>query len=155
MAWCDWRSRRPRRRGSARPSPRRTSSWTGRYVDLGELEEATHSQRALEIYEELGNLGSAATVLNNMGMFAYFRGRWDEAIDLYQRGHDMRITIGDTVDAAMGPMNIGEILSDQGRLDEAEAMFREVLRIWTAAGRKEFIALTTSDLGRVESRSGG
>ena len=96
-----------------------------------------------------------ATVLNNMGMFAYFRGRWGEAIDLYQQGHDMRIKIGDTVDAAMGPMNIGEILSDQGRLDEAEAMFREVLRIWTAAGRKEFIALTTSDLARVESRAGG
>ena len=36
----------------------------------------------------------------------------------------MRLKIGDTVDAAMGPMNIGEILSDQGRLDEAEAMFR-------------------------------
>ncbi len=52
-------------------------------------------------------------------------------------------------------MNIGEILSDQGRLDEAEKMFREVLRIWTAAGRKEFIALTTSDLARVESRAGG
>ena len=124
------------------------------HVDLGELDEATHSQLALEIYEELGNLGTAATVLNNMGMFAYFRGRWDEAIDLYQRGHDMRLTIGDTVDAAMGPMNIGEILSDRGCLEEAEAMFGEVLRVWMAADRKEFIALTTSNLGRVASRSG-
>lgn len=124
-------------------------------VDLGELEQATNSPRALEIYRELGNLGSAATVLNNMGMFAYFRGRWNEAIELYQQGHDLRLKIGDTVDAAMGPMNIGEILSDQGRLEEAEAMFRDVLRVWTAAGRKEFIALTTSDLARVASRSGG
>jgi len=124
-------------------------------VDLGELEQATNSQRALKIYRELGNLGSAATVLNNMGMFAYFRGRWNEAIELYQQGHDLRLKIGDTVDAAMGPMNIGEILSDQGRLEEAEAMFRDVLRVWTAAGRKEFIALTTSNLARVASRSGG
>jgi len=124
-------------------------------VDLGEPEQATYSSRALEIYRELGNLGSAATVLNNMGMFAYFRGQWNEAIELYQQGHDLRVTIGDTVDAAMGPMNIGEILSDQGRLDEAEAMFRDVLRVWTAAGRKEFIALTTSNLARVASRSGG
>ena len=90
-----------------------------------------------------------------MGMFAYFRGRWNEAIELYQQGHDLRLKIGDTVDAAMGPMNIGEILSDQGRLEEAEVMFRDVLRVWTAAGRKEFIALTTSDLARVASRSGG
>ena len=124
-------------------------------VDLGELDKATNSQRALEIYRELGNLGSAATVLNNMGMFSYFRGAWNEAIELYQQGHDLRITIGDTVDAAMGPMNIGEIFSDQGRLDEAETLFRDVLRVWTAAGRKEFIALTTSNLARVASRSGG
>jgi class 3 adenylate cyclase/tetratricopeptide (TPR) repeat protein len=124
------------------------------YVDLGELDKATNSQRALELYEELGNLGTAATVLNNMGMFAYFRGRWDEAMDLYQRGHDTRLKIGDTVDAAMGTMNIGEILSDQGRLEEAEATFRDVFRVWVAAGRKEFIALTTSNLARVASRSG-
>src|SRR4029450_8782879 len=87
------------------------------HVDLGEPDEATNSQRALEIYEELGNRGAAATVLNNMGMFAYFRGAWDEAVDLYHRGHDMRLMIGDVVDAAMGPMNIGEILSDRGCLD--------------------------------------
>jgi class 3 adenylate cyclase/tetratricopeptide (TPR) repeat protein len=124
------------------------------HVDLGEPDEATNSQRALEIYEELGNRGTAATVLNNMGMFAYFRGAWDEAVDLYQRGHDMRLTIGDVVDAAMGPMNIGEILSDRGCLDEAETTFRDVLKVWQAAGRKEFVALTTSNLGRVASRSG-
>ncbi len=53
---ASWRSRRPRCRGSARRSPRRTSSWTGRSVDLGELEKATYSPRALEIYLELGNL---------------------------------------------------------------------------------------------------
>jgi len=124
------------------------------HVDLGEPDEATHSQRALEIYEELGNRGTAATVLNNMGMFAYFRGDWSDAVDLYQRGHDMRLMIGDVVDAAMGPMNIGEILSDRGCLVEAEVMFRDVLKVWQAAGRKEFVALTTSNLGRVASRSG-
>ena len=89
-----------------------------------------------------------------MGMFAYFRGRWNEAIELYQQGHDLRLKIGDTVDRP-GLISIGEILSDQGRLEEAEATFRDVLRVWTAAGRKEFIALTTSDLARVASRSGG
>src|SRR5439155_5938177 len=42
------------------------------YVDLGEFDKATNSARALEIYEELGNLGAAATVLNNMGALEYF-----------------------------------------------------------------------------------
>ncbi|TMK97438.1 MAG: tetratricopeptide repeat protein [Actinobacteria bacterium] len=105
------------------------------YVDLGQLDQATNSPRALEIYEELGDLGTAATVLNNMGMFEYFRGRWDHAAELYDRGRKLRLRIGDTVDAAMGTTNIGEILSDQGRLEEAKAMFADALRVATAEGR--------------------
>ena len=122
------------------------------YVDLGQLDQATNSPRALEIYEELGDLGTAATVLNNMGMFEYFRGRWDHAAELYDRGRKLRLRIGDTVDAAMGTTNIGEILSDQGRLEEAKAMFADALRVATAASRKEGIAINTSNLGRVLSR---
>lgn len=155
MVWCELAIREAEASGEREALAQAYFIMDWALVDLGELEKATYSPGALEIYLELGNLGSAATVLNNMGMFAYFRGRWDEAMELYQQGHDMRIKIGDTVDAAMGPMNIGEILSDQGRLDEAEEMFRKVLRVWTAAGRKEFIALTTSDLARVASRAGG
>ena len=122
------------------------------YVDLGQLDQATNSPRALEIYEELGDLGSAATVLNNMGMFEYFRGRWDHAAELYDQGRKLRLRIGDTVDAAMGTTNIGEILSDQGRLEEARAMFADALRVATVASRKEGIAINTSNLGRVLSR---
>lgn len=122
------------------------------YVDLGELDKATNSPRALEIYEELGNRGAAATVLNNMGMFEYFRGRWDRAAELYKRGRHLRLQIGDTIDAAMGTTNVGEILSDQGRLEDAKEMFAEALRTVTAAGRKEGIAINTSNMGRVLSR---
>jgi class 3 adenylate cyclase/tetratricopeptide (TPR) repeat protein len=123
------------------------------YMDLGELDKATNSPRALEIYDELGNLGAAATVLNNMGMFEYFRGQWDHAAELYERGRQLRLRIGDTIDAAMGTTNVGEILSDQGRLEEAKAMFADALRTVTAAGRKEGIAINTSNMGRLLSRS--
>jgi class 3 adenylate cyclase/tetratricopeptide (TPR) repeat protein len=123
------------------------------YVDLGELEKATNSPQALEIYDELGNLGAAATVLNNMGMFEYFRGGWDHAAELYERGRQLHLRIGDTIDAAMGTTNVGEILSDQGRLEEAKAMFADALRTVTAAGRKEGIAINTSNMGRLLSRS--
>jgi class 3 adenylate cyclase/tetratricopeptide (TPR) repeat protein len=124
------------------------------YVDLGEFDQATNSSRALEIYEELGNLGAAATVLNNMGALEYFRGRWDRAAELYDRGRQLRLQIGDTIDSAMGTTNVGEILSDQGRLEEAKAMFADALRTVTAAGRKEGIAYNTSNMGRLLSRSG-
>ncbi len=34
----------------------------------------------------------ASIVLNNLGMFAYFDGRWDDAITLYRRSREMRRT---------------------------------------------------------------
>ena len=55
------------------------------YVSLGQADRAVHSARALEIYAELGDLAGQAGVLNNLGGFAYFDGRWDEAIELYER----------------------------------------------------------------------
>jgi class 3 adenylate cyclase/tetratricopeptide (TPR) repeat protein len=124
------------------------------YVGLGRYDDATHSVLALEIYERLGNLGRQATIWNNLGAFAYWGGRWDEALQLYEKGREARRRLGDVVDAAMGTNNIGEILSDQGRLEEAEALFREALRVWKAAKFTQGVAFALSNLGRVASRSG-
>jgi class 3 adenylate cyclase/tetratricopeptide (TPR) repeat protein len=123
------------------------------YVDLGRYAEATNSLLALEIYERLGNLGRQATIWNNLGAFAYWGGRWDEALKLYEQGRQARLRLGDVVDAAMGTNNIGEILSDQGRLEEAETLFRDALRVWKAARFSQGVAFALSNLGRVASRS--
>jgi class 3 adenylate cyclase/tetratricopeptide (TPR) repeat protein len=123
-------------------------------VELGRSEEAVHSQRALELYDELGKLGPPATIYNNLGMFAWLEGRWDEAIELYDKGRQLRLKLGDAVDAATGTHNIAEVLSDQGRLDEARSLFEESLRVWRAAEFGIGVAYATSSLGRVASRSG-
>ncbi len=123
-------------------------------VELGRAQEAVHSQRALELYDELGKLGPSATIYNNLGMFAWLEGRWDEAIELYDKGRQLRIKLGDAVDAATGTHNIAEVLSDQGRLDEARPLFEESLRVWRAAEFGIGVAYATSSLGRVASRSG-
>ncbi len=49
-----------------------------------DVRKATYSARALEIYEQLGDPEREAAVLNNMGMFAYYDGRWDDAVALYR-----------------------------------------------------------------------
>ncbi len=49
-------------------------------------EEATHSWRALEIYERARrSRARARSSSTTSGMFAYFDGRWDDAIALYRR----------------------------------------------------------------------
>ena len=93
-------------------------------------------------------------MLNNLGCYSYWRGEWDAALELYERGRAARERIGDAVNASYGTINIAEILVDQGRLDEAEPLLRQVLRVWQAAGDRASIAYALGHLGRVAYRSG-
>ena len=54
-------------------------------MELGQLEEPVNWVRALALFEELDNLPGQSGVLNMLGMFAYFRGEWDKALELYKR----------------------------------------------------------------------
>ena len=50
---------------------------------------------------------------------------------------------------------MGEVsLGNEGRIDEAESLLREALRVWRASGDRYSYAGTLSQLGRVVSRAG-
>jgi tetratricopeptide (TPR) repeat protein len=121
-------------------------------VSTGRFDLATHSARALEIYTELRDLNGEAVVLGNLGAFAYFQGRWDEAVELYERGRDARLRTGNDVDAAMATANIAEVLADQGHYDLAEQYLQETLRVCRAAGYRSGASFARNLLGRVASR---
>jgi tetratricopeptide (TPR) repeat protein len=107
---------------------------------------------ALPIFEEIGDLVGQASVLNNLGIEAYYEGRWDEARDLYERSRKLRERIGDAINVATTTNNIGEIESDQGRFEEADRSFRETLRIVEPAGHRLLTAVVRGNLGRVATR---
>ena len=109
---------------------------------------------ALPIYEEIGDLMGQAAVLNNLGIEAYYEGRWDVACDLYERSRVLRARTGDVINVATTTNNLGEIESDQGRYAEAEARFREAVRIADGAGQRFIAAVARGNLGRVAARSG-
>jgi class 3 adenylate cyclase/tetratricopeptide (TPR) repeat protein len=103
------------------------------YVALGRLDEAVYSNRALAIYEELGNLERQGSTLNNLGVIAYRRGRWAESVDLYERAQQVWERAGDHWSAAFAIVNRAEVLLDQGRLAEAEPLIKQSLRVARAA----------------------
>ena len=122
--------------------------------DAGRAAEATHSDRALRIYERIGDLDRQAAVLNNMGGFAYHEGRWQEAVELYRRAAEASARAGDVANAAFGDCNVGEVLGDQGRLAQAEQHLRRALRVWRGSSYDWSAAFATALLGRTAVRAG-
>ena len=123
-------------------------------VNLGQGAEAVHSAVALAIYERAGDLDRQAAVLNNLGMFAYWDGKWDEAIKLYERGADASMRAGDVANAAFGDCNIAEVLADQGRIAEAETRLLRARRVWRGTEDAHGAAFATALLGRAAARGG-
>jgi tetratricopeptide (TPR) repeat protein len=123
-------------------------------MELGRPEEATYSTRALQIYEQLGDPEREAAVLNNLGMFAYYDGRWDDAVALYRQAGECSERAGTPADLARTEMNVGEILSDQGRLDEAEEHVQNARRVFSGMREPQAVAFTEVLLGRIATRRG-
>jgi class 3 adenylate cyclase/tetratricopeptide (TPR) repeat protein len=124
------------------------------YVALGRVSEACYSPLALSIYEELGDLQRQATVQNDMGAFAYWQGRWDDALRLYEQARLLREQVGNPVYAADCQLNIAEIFLDRGHLDRVEPLVVEALRVYRAAGFKARVALSKRHLGKLAAYSG-
>ena len=110
--------------------------------------------RALTIFEELGDLVGQGNVLNNLGIGAYYRGKWVASLEHYERSREARTRSGDVIGAATEENNIAEVLSDQGDLEAARSLFESARATWLAAGYRVGAALATSNLGRLEARAG-
>jgi class 3 adenylate cyclase/tetratricopeptide (TPR) repeat protein len=124
------------------------------FTSLGSPKRLDVRDLALPIYEELGDLLGQGNTLNNLGIDAYYEGRWDDALELYARSRDARTRIGDVIGAAMAANNIAEILSDQGRYEEAEEMLRDVYTTCDRAGNRLLAAVAEANLGRAAARRG-
>jgi tetratricopeptide (TPR) repeat protein len=124
------------------------------HTDLGNPEAQRYRDLALPIFEDLGDFDKQGRVLTNLGVNAYHEGRWDEALDLYERARVASEQAGDEIGAAFNLNNVAEIRLEQGRLDEAEQLLREVLATWRASGFAFGIGVALRNLGRIEMRRG-
>jgi class 3 adenylate cyclase/tetratricopeptide (TPR) repeat protein len=121
---------------------------------LGRPDAERWARRALELYEEVGDLVGQADMANNLGIQAFFEGRWGDTLDLYQRSRDACERVGNVIDAASTDANIGEVLVNQGRLDEAESVLREASRVFRASGHRWGETFAAMHRGRILTARG-
>jgi class 3 adenylate cyclase/tetratricopeptide (TPR) repeat protein len=123
-------------------------------TDLGDPAAAGTHDRALPVFEEIGDLIGQANTLNNLGINAYYEGHWGEALELYERSRTLRLRAGDVLGGAVAANNIGELLSDAGQFERAEAAFDAALRTFRTRDYASGIAYALSNLGRLRRRMG-
>ncbi|HEV7639582.1 MAG TPA: adenylate/guanylate cyclase domain-containing protein, partial [Gaiellaceae bacterium] len=110
--------------------------------------------RALAIFEELNLVHRQATVLNNLGVRAFYEGAWDDAAAFYGRADDAARRAGDVLTGGLATMNRGEILLDQGHRAEAAADFEGALRTFRAAKFAIGEAFAGMNLARIAALEG-
>jgi len=124
------------------------------YTDTNDAQRVPLRDAALPIYEAVDDLIGQGNVLTNVGIDLARDGRWDDALDAWERGRLAFERAGDVVGAAGMEHNIGEGLANLGRFDEAEQHQREARRIWTAARYTLGAASATSGLARTLAHRG-
>ena len=124
------------------------------HLTLGQSDKVIYSQKALDVYRSLGELEEEASVLTNLGAFAFFDDDWATALELYEKSEEAFGRVGNLVGAATAQANIGEVYVNQGRYEVAEEPLRAAKRIATASGFSETVAFVDLLLGRMFGISG-
>ncbi len=99
---------------------------------LGGGVESEGLREALAIVEEVGDLDRAGIIRMNLGVVAFYAGRWDEAQSWYRSSREISARTGNVVEAAVADMNIAELLVKRGRPEEAEPLLRRAIRAMRA-----------------------
>ncbi len=109
---------------------------------------------ALEVCAEEGWRPLEETVRGNLGTIAYYAGRWTEAAEWYATARQAALDVGKDFGAAETGVNLAELLINQGRLDEAEPLLLDALRVLRASGAVSFLAQGEIQLARLQLSRG-
>jgi class 3 adenylate cyclase/tetratricopeptide (TPR) repeat protein len=120
----------------------------------GRAEEATFMDRVVALYEELGDDVQVAIALNTVSGQAFFAGDWDRAADYVERAAAASAIAGDLSSAALARVNLGEMRTNQGRLDDALALLVPAQRTLESYGYRAAAAAAGLQLGRALAFNG-
>jgi class 3 adenylate cyclase/tetratricopeptide (TPR) repeat protein len=124
------------------------------YQFLGQRDLAVHEERALEIFEELGDLPGILLLAINIGVQAYADGRWDDAIAMYAKAQDVARRSGNASGEGAAAANLGEVLISRGQLDEAYVVLQEARRVLRGQKVIAFALFAETQLGRLLMEQG-
>ena len=137
-------------RSELSPSAREINSWIMLIRALNILDFAdqqlgrsgvgAHTREALEISMAHGDAPQESVARANLGVLAFYAGRWAEAVEWLTTSSRVAIDAGNDFGAAETDLTYADILIHQGRLDDAERILSTATRILRASGIEDFAA---------------
>lgn len=124
------------------------------YLNLGDPRSIEYRGRAIPLFRRSRDHVQLGHALDAMGSDFYYNGEWNKARVYYEKSRRVRERAGDVLGQAGAANNTGEILSDQGFLDQAQELFNEALSIWVPARFELGIAFAIGNIGRLLTRAG-
>ena len=116
---------------------------------LGDTGVGDATREALRICLEHGHLQRASIAQVCLGGFAFYTGRWGEAVESFDGARQNALAVGDVVGAAMTALSLGEVYLDRGALDEATEVLTDAVRVLRVAGAHSFAAYGQVHLARI------
>lgn len=107
------------------------------------------NEKALHMWENLGNDAGVASALNGLALIAHTSGEFETAQSLYDRSRRLNDKMGDSLGVAMATNNMGGLAMFAGRYSQAEALLREALALGERLDDRAFCALASNNLAEV------
>ena len=107
---------------------------------LGRSGVGAHTREALEISMAHGDAPQESVARANLGVLAFYAGRWAEAVEWLTTSSRVAIEAGNDFGAAETDLTYADILIHQGRLEEAEDVLRKASRVLRASGIEGYAA---------------
>lgn len=106
------------------------------YADalLGRTVTGDCTREALQLCIDHGFRPRESVARANLGGYAFYAGRWSEAVQWYTSSREAALAAGNAFGAAETDLALAEILIHQGRAAEAKPMLSDAVRIFGASG---------------------
>jgi len=132
------------------------AKYLSRRGDFAQAEEVLTpiADVANKIESQFTRQRSEAMWRNTLGVILRDQGRFDEAVDAFQRSYDILESLEDERGQAMVLNSLGGVYQRQGRFDEAVDAFQRSVQIGEDLGDQRSLAMVLNSLGGVYQRQG-
>jgi tetratricopeptide (TPR) repeat protein len=111
-------------------------------------------EKALKVFEKLGDVKGAAQTHNNLGIVYADMGEWTKAIEFYKKSLETYEKLGDVHGAAQTYGNLGLVSAGMGEWNKAIELYQKSLETFEILGDVQGVAQTYCNLGPVYAGMG-